>query len=456
MPIWPEANAFPERGFPVLADPFDRICLGTLYTQPIPNGLVIDVVGNSRLFGTLQISGALSGCTTIGASSTVTLSNATAPLTLSGATAVLRMTGQNAVFSMTGLQGSIGTTLARIPKGFFKTLEITDKPTVSGDPVAVMGDVAPYIDQAVKVASSPTFADLTLTGNLLPEGNLNLGGYGVTTINPTGGDFDTIVQSDTDANWIFGDASTGNLGIGAGSGPTARLHLGAGTTAAGTAPLKFTSGSLNTAAEAGAVEFLTDTLYLAISTGPVRKELAINDQTLTATRVVFVSNTGRLTDDADMTFVSDTLSVAKVSLTGTLSFNSSLGNQTASGIIVTETAGENLAFGNIVYKYSDGKLRKAANSSTTTIPPYAMALATISSDNAGLFLKTGYVRNDSWSALTVGGFDGYVWLGTGGAHTQPKPTTAGVQQLPVGIAAASKIMWFAPDITNVRVVEEEP
>ena len=47
-----------------------------------------------------------------------------------------------------------------------------------------------------------------------------------------------------------------------------------GTTAAGTAPLKFTSGALMTAAEAGAVEFLTDKLYFTQTTGTTRLTVA--------------------------------------------------------------------------------------------------------------------------------------------------------------------------------------
>lgn len=53
--------------------------------------------------------------------------------------------------------------------------------------------------------------------------------------------------------------------------PTAQLHLSAGTTTASTAPLKFTSGSLLTTAEAGAEEFLTDAFYGTITTGAVRR-----------------------------------------------------------------------------------------------------------------------------------------------------------------------------------------
>lgn len=47
-----------------------------------------------------------------------------------------------------------------------------------------------------------------------------------------------------------------------------------GSNAAGTAPLKFTSGPLMTAAEVGAIEFLTDKLYFTQTTGATRKTVA--------------------------------------------------------------------------------------------------------------------------------------------------------------------------------------
>lgn len=50
-----------------------------------------------------------------------------------------------------------------------------------------------------------------------------------------------------------------------------------GTTTAGTAPLKFTSGSLLTSPEVGAVEFLTDRLYFTQTTGTARKTIALTD-----------------------------------------------------------------------------------------------------------------------------------------------------------------------------------
>lgn len=75
---------------------------------------------------------------------------------------------------------------------------------------------------------------------------------------------------------------TGKLGIGiTNANITARLHLPAGTTSASSAPLKFTSGSLQTTAEAGAMEFLTDTYYLTITTGAVRQQIVTDTNTVT-------------------------------------------------------------------------------------------------------------------------------------------------------------------------------
>lgn len=72
----------------------------------------------------------------------------------------------------------------------------------------------------------------------------------------------------TAAGTYFGRAAISN------ANPTACVTLAAGTTGASTAPLKFTSGSLLTSAEAGAVEFLTDAFYATITTGPSRKTFA--------------------------------------------------------------------------------------------------------------------------------------------------------------------------------------
>lgn len=65
------------------------------------------------------------------------------------------------------------------------------------------------------------------------------------------------------------------------------VTIRAGTTAAGTAPLKFTSGALLTAAEAGAVEFLDDNYYGTVTTGAVRKKFALYDDASGATGDIY-------------------------------------------------------------------------------------------------------------------------------------------------------------------------
>lgn len=87
----------------------------------------------------------------------------------------------------------------------------------------------------------------------------------------------------------------GNLGIGVTS-PTAYIHIKAGTATASTAPLKFTSGTLLTTAEAGAMEFLTDKFYGTITTGAARAEFTLNNAALTSGTFPVATTNGRLTD----------------------------------------------------------------------------------------------------------------------------------------------------------------
>jgi hypothetical protein len=61
------------------------------------------------------------------------------------------------------------------------------------------------------------------------------------------------------------------------------VTIRAGTATAGTAPLKFTSGTLMTTPEAGAVEFNTDRLYFTQTSSTTRKVVAAFDDTSGAT-----------------------------------------------------------------------------------------------------------------------------------------------------------------------------
>jgi hypothetical protein len=80
----------------------------------------------------------------------------------------------------------------------------------------------------------------------------------------------------------------GNVGIG-NTTPSAYLHLAAGSATAFTAPLKFTSGPLNTAAEAGAIEFLTDNLYFTQTTSTIRKKFLFSVGTITTATTTYTA-----------------------------------------------------------------------------------------------------------------------------------------------------------------------
>ena len=88
----------------------------------------------------------------------------------------------------------------------------------------------------------------------------------------------------------------GKTGIGV-ANPTATLHLKAGSTAASSAPIKLTSGTVMTAAEAGAIEFTTDTFFATITTGTARKGIVTDDGArLTSGKYPKASTNGRLID----------------------------------------------------------------------------------------------------------------------------------------------------------------
>lgn len=111
-----------------------------------------------------------------------------------------------------------------------------------------------------QVAISPTSGNSAnwVKNNLTVWGNASIG-YDANNSAPTNG---LLVA--------------GAVGFGVTS-PTAYLHLKAGTTAASTGPLKFSSGALLTSVEVGAFEFLTDDLYFTQTTSTNRHAIAWQD-----------------------------------------------------------------------------------------------------------------------------------------------------------------------------------
>ncbi len=117
----------------------------------------------------------------------------------------------------------------------------------------------------------------------------------------------------------------------------------------------------------------------------------------------------------------------------------------------TMTAGENLTIGQLCYLKSDGKWWKAKADAIGTMPGMAIAAASITADEAGVFALPGaFVRDDTWNWTTLGGFI-YVSEATAGVVTQSAPATTGNQVQIIGIAYTADIIMFNPSPVIVEV-----
>jgi hypothetical protein len=128
--------------------------------------------------------------------------------------------------------------------------------------------------------------------------------------------------------------------------------------------------------------------------------------------------------------------------------NNLTSDHTSNGIISSETVGEDVVFGEVLYQKSDGKLWKSDADAFSTMPVIAMAAAVISADGTGNVLKMGYVRDDSWN-WTVGGL--IFASTTGGALTQTAPSGSGDQVQALGYAYSADIMYFNPSMTVIEL-----
>jgi len=126
-------------------------------------------------------------------------------------------------------------------------------------------------------------------------------------------------------------------------------------------------------------------------------------------------------------------------------------DHTYAGRVVTMTAGTALVFGDICYKGADGKMEKAlATNATVTYPAWAIALATIAEDATGLFLTSGWIRDDSYD-FTVGSVV-YLSDTTAAAPTKTIPASSGDIVQIIGIGHTADIMYFNPTLDFLELV----
>jgi hypothetical protein len=209
--------------------------------------------------------------------------------------------------------------------------------------------------------------------------------------------------------------AVGNFGIGL--TPAAVLHLKAGTTAASTAPLKFTSGPLQTTAEVGAIEFLNDAYYGTITTGAVRKQFAFTSD-LTSGYIPYTGGTSNvdlgvhnLTVDTNSLFVDATNHIVNI------------------GTPVTGTAKLTVA-GNILLSNTSGIYgRNAANTSTYRLIDLNGTDDMTLGPNGQMFLGHGAPTN----SISVAANNGNVTMASTTASTS---TTTGALVVSGGLGVA--------------------
>lgn len=242
MALNSDMQGFPISGVPVLGDIANGIALNTTYKQPLrPSGLLIDTIGNSRMLGTLQINGTLTGVTSLTMNGNLSIGTTTPAFLFevagNGSTATL----SNSVYSNTAndAAGFIG----RKARG---TL---------GSPSAVQADDILGGFYGGGYTSAGSFGTNSGRFSIHAAQNFtsaNQGSYMTFSVTPLNSSSRSEVMRIT---------SSGNVGIGT-TTPTSRLDVGQSLTSGQSGFIRFSPGSIADV-KVGAVN-LTGTNYPGI------------------------------------------------------------------------------------------------------------------------------------------------------------------------------------------------
>lgn len=198
-----------------------------------------------------------------------------------------------------------------------------------------------------------------------------------------------------------------------------KLALQAGSTAAGSEPLQFTSGALLTSATAGTMEFLTDKYYATITTGAARKELALWDSAGTSGRVPYETTNGRLIDSAGLEF--STVGGQILTLGGTTSGIGKLviqGNTSGAITIQPQTSSGTYNFNLPITAGSTGQPLISQGGGST-----AMTFGTLGLTGGGT--GTSSISSGSANGVICLNSSGNAFVATSSGNTSPQTYLAG-------------------------------
>ena len=130
--------------------------------------------------------------------------------------------------------------------------------------------------------------------------------------------------------------------------------------------------------------------------------------------------------------------------------DSTPGDENASGITATFTAGDTQNRGDVVYfKAGDSKMWRADADTAAEMPVRAMAAANISADASCVYLLHGFLEdNGTFPTYTVGAT---IYAPEAeGPPTETRPSSTGDLVQVLGFAITSQLLYFNPSVDVIE------
>jgi hypothetical protein len=158
-----------------------------------------------------------------------------------------------------------------------------------------------------------------------------------------------------------------------------------------------------------------------------------------------------------LTSIQNALRIGYIQIGNLCNRNVSLIDPSYSGITVSQTAGENLNIGDVVYYKNDGKVYKAKADSTGTMTCIGIVTSNAILNQPVVLLVDGFIRNSSVFSFVIGGQASqpkaivYVSETVSGGVTQDRSVTSGHIVQIIGHAVTIDILNFKPDYIYIEI-----